>query len=156
MLEVINNQKLRESLIARGYEYVERNGWDRKKKEYLDLIDSLSTECFEDIEPALSAALEFQRNHNQQASTGPTNGQVGSLAMKLSDPASVSSSEGKLAPPAAPIGDRRGPQCPRRNQHGRGISTAKIVNRKSPDCYVAVVGAGPMDFPQRRTCEQRK
>jgi glycosyltransferase involved in cell wall biosynthesis len=97
MLDVINNQKLRESLITRGYEYVERNGWDRKKKEYLDLIDSLSTECFEDIEPALSAALQFQRNHNQQASTGPTNGQVGSLAMKLSDPASVSSSEGKLA-----------------------------------------------------------
>jgi len=97
MLEVINNQKLRESLIARGYEYVERNGWDRKKKEYLDLIDSLSTECFEDIEPALSAALQFQKRRNRQASTAPTNGQVGRLAMKLSDPASVSSCEGKLA-----------------------------------------------------------
>jgi acetylornithine/succinyldiaminopimelate/putrescine aminotransferase len=97
MLEVINNQKLRESLIARGYEYVERNGWDRKKKEYLDLIDSLSTECFDDIEPALSAALQCQRRRNRQASTAATDGQVGRLAVKLSDPASVSSCEGKLA-----------------------------------------------------------
>jgi glycosyltransferase involved in cell wall biosynthesis len=44
MLDVINNKDLRESLIRRGYEYCVCNGWDRKKKEYLDLIDFLSTE----------------------------------------------------------------------------------------------------------------
>lgn len=43
MLDVINNKGLRESLVTRGHEYCERNGWGRKKKEYLDLIDLLST-----------------------------------------------------------------------------------------------------------------
>ncbi len=56
MLDVINDKTLRESLVARGYEYVERNSWGSKKKEYLDLIDSLSTELFDDVEPALSTA----------------------------------------------------------------------------------------------------
>jgi glycosyltransferase involved in cell wall biosynthesis len=48
MLDVANDKSLRESLIARGYEYVERNGWDQKKGEYLNLIDSLATERFAD------------------------------------------------------------------------------------------------------------
>jgi glycosyltransferase involved in cell wall biosynthesis len=48
MLDVANDKCLRESLIARGYEYVERNGWDQKKSEYLNLIDSLASERFED------------------------------------------------------------------------------------------------------------
>lgn len=30
-----------------GLEYVERNGWVRKRREYLDLVDTLSTESFE-------------------------------------------------------------------------------------------------------------
>jgi len=47
MLEVINNQALRERLIAHGLEYAERNGWMEKRQEYLDLVDSLSTERFE-------------------------------------------------------------------------------------------------------------
>ena len=51
MLDVAEDKNLRESLIARGYEYIERNGWDQKRKEYLDLIDSLSTERFDDVQP---------------------------------------------------------------------------------------------------------
>lgn len=51
ILDVINNEQLRRELISRGYEYTERNGWDRKKKEYLDLIDWLSTEKFENLRP---------------------------------------------------------------------------------------------------------
>ena len=51
MLDVINDKELRHSLVMRGYEYVQRNGWDQKKKEYLDLIDSLSTETFADVQP---------------------------------------------------------------------------------------------------------
>jgi glycosyltransferase involved in cell wall biosynthesis len=51
MLEVINNKELRQTLVARGYEYVERNGWQRKKQDYLDLVDSLSTELFADVKP---------------------------------------------------------------------------------------------------------
>jgi glycosyltransferase involved in cell wall biosynthesis len=46
MLEVIENKTLRESLIAGGFRYVELNGWDRRKPEYLDLVDTLSTEDF--------------------------------------------------------------------------------------------------------------
>jgi len=49
ILDVVNDKALRESLAARGYEYVERHGWDQKKKEYLDLIDSLSTEAFDEF-----------------------------------------------------------------------------------------------------------
>lgn len=61
MLEVANDKNLRDSLIARGYEYVRRNGWDQKKREYLDLIDSLSTETFEDIQIAHTPAPATER-----------------------------------------------------------------------------------------------
>jgi glycosyltransferase involved in cell wall biosynthesis len=46
MLDVIENRKLRESLIAGGYRYVDLHSWDRRKAEYLALVDSLSTEVF--------------------------------------------------------------------------------------------------------------
>ncbi len=61
MLDVVNDKDLRESLIAQGYEYVERHGWNQKKKEYLDLIDSLSTERFDDVQLASSPASAVQR-----------------------------------------------------------------------------------------------
>ncbi len=48
MLDVINDKQLRAHLISSAYEYVERNNWDRKKKQYLDLVDSLSTENFDE------------------------------------------------------------------------------------------------------------
>ena len=46
MLDVIKNKDLRQTLVTSGYEYVERNGWQRKKQDYLDLVDMLSTEVF--------------------------------------------------------------------------------------------------------------
>jgi glycosyltransferase involved in cell wall biosynthesis/peptidoglycan/xylan/chitin deacetylase (PgdA/CDA1 family) len=51
MIEVAEDQGLRESLIAHGLEYVEQNSWLRKQKEYLDLIDELSTEHFHIRQP---------------------------------------------------------------------------------------------------------
>ena len=51
MLEVIENKDLHQRLVAGGYEYVERNGWQRKKQDYLNLVDSLSTEVFADAKP---------------------------------------------------------------------------------------------------------
>jgi glycosyltransferase involved in cell wall biosynthesis len=39
ILDVAKDEKLRSKLIAHGLEYAERNGWDGKKKEYLDLVD---------------------------------------------------------------------------------------------------------------------
>jgi glycosyltransferase involved in cell wall biosynthesis len=52
MLDVYRDKTLRDSLVQRGYEYVERHGWNRKKKDYLGLIDSLATEVFADTQPA--------------------------------------------------------------------------------------------------------
>lgn len=48
MCEVAQNEAVRESLIRRGLEYVAKHGWERKKKEYLDLIDRLATDSFDD------------------------------------------------------------------------------------------------------------
>jgi glycosyltransferase involved in cell wall biosynthesis len=44
MVEVIESQALRENLVKRGYEYVEQNSWETRKREYLALVDSLTTE----------------------------------------------------------------------------------------------------------------
>ena len=89
MLDVINDKDLRQSLIARGYEYVERNGWGQKKKEYLDLIDSLSTELFLDVGPAPVSGHATLRDTQRQQSTSPFT--KDSVAVKLNDPSSVSS-----------------------------------------------------------------
>jgi glycosyltransferase involved in cell wall biosynthesis len=57
MCEVIENAALREKLIAGGYRYVDLHSWDRRKHEYLNLVDTLSTQIFSStgsraIEPA--------------------------------------------------------------------------------------------------------
>jgi glycosyltransferase involved in cell wall biosynthesis len=49
ILDVAGNEELRNSLVAQGLEYVERNGWEEKKKEYLDLVDTLSAHCRDDM-----------------------------------------------------------------------------------------------------------
>ena len=46
MCEVIDNSTLREKLIAGGYRYVDLHSWDRRKHEYLNLVDTLSTQIF--------------------------------------------------------------------------------------------------------------
>ena len=45
MVEVIENKSLRDNLVRRGYEYVGQNCWDTRKREYLALVDSLTTEA---------------------------------------------------------------------------------------------------------------
>jgi glycosyltransferase involved in cell wall biosynthesis len=42
ILDVAGNRSLRDGLATRGLEYVERNGWEGNKKNYLDLVDTLS------------------------------------------------------------------------------------------------------------------
>ena len=44
MTDLIRRKDLRDSLSARGYEYVARNSWDVRKQDYLDLVDSLSVQ----------------------------------------------------------------------------------------------------------------
>lgn len=43
MLAVARDSELRQSMIRRGLEYVERNNWENKKDEYLALVDQLAT-----------------------------------------------------------------------------------------------------------------
>jgi glycosyltransferase involved in cell wall biosynthesis/peptidoglycan/xylan/chitin deacetylase (PgdA/CDA1 family) len=91
MLDVFDDKDLRQSLITRGYEYVERYGWDQKKKEYLDLIDSLSTELFVDVQPILGSASETERDIQKPPRAHAFTEEVGSVAVKLNDPSSASS-----------------------------------------------------------------
>lgn len=42
ILEIIQNNVLRDTLIRNGYEYVDRHSWDARKRDYLELVDSLS------------------------------------------------------------------------------------------------------------------
>ena len=46
MLELIRSKPLRDSLSARGREYVARQSWDARKRDYFDLVDSLTVEAF--------------------------------------------------------------------------------------------------------------
>ena len=70
MLDVINNRDLRESLVTRGYEYVQRNNWATKRQGYLELIDSLSTETFDDIDPEVPVSAILQSDRNERLGTG--------------------------------------------------------------------------------------
>ena len=88
MLDVINDKAFRESLAARGYEHVERNGWGRKKKEYLDLIDALSTELFNDVKPSLILATVARES---QATANPRIEDGGDFVVEVDDPTAVSS-----------------------------------------------------------------
>ena len=55
MLEVIDSESLRNTLVANGLEYARLNSWDQKKDEYLKLVDSLTTDSFEGHTPQHTA-----------------------------------------------------------------------------------------------------
>jgi glycosyltransferase involved in cell wall biosynthesis len=50
ILEVIEDEALRKTLIANGLEYARLNSWDQKKNEYLKLVDTLTTQSFDDVD----------------------------------------------------------------------------------------------------------
>jgi glycosyltransferase involved in cell wall biosynthesis len=52
LLNVIEDRDLRDRMSRSGLEYAARNGWDTRKTEYLDLVDSLCTERFEEAAKA--------------------------------------------------------------------------------------------------------
>jgi glycosyltransferase involved in cell wall biosynthesis/peptidoglycan/xylan/chitin deacetylase (PgdA/CDA1 family) len=52
MLDVIENQTLRKTLVTNGLEYAKANNWDQKKDEYLKLVDSMTTQIVEDLQQA--------------------------------------------------------------------------------------------------------
>lgn len=56
IVEVSRNPELRERLRAAGGRYVQRHGWAAKKREYLDLVDSLTVERFAGVKGARAAS----------------------------------------------------------------------------------------------------
>jgi len=55
---VMESKKLQESLSARGLEYADHHSWDRKKHDYLELVDTLTTEPFAGPEFALETVVK--------------------------------------------------------------------------------------------------
>jgi glycosyltransferase involved in cell wall biosynthesis/peptidoglycan/xylan/chitin deacetylase (PgdA/CDA1 family) len=58
IVEIFETPALRSSLVAKGFEYVDQNSWDRKKQDYLKLVDTLTTEVFAGSEAAVSADVQ--------------------------------------------------------------------------------------------------
>lgn len=58
ILDLARNQDLREKLAANGLAYASRHGWESKKMDYLDLVDSLTTENFSGINMVVSPTGE--------------------------------------------------------------------------------------------------
>ena len=48
MMNVIEDKARRGELIKNGYEYVTKNSWASRERDYYDLVDSLSVEVFEE------------------------------------------------------------------------------------------------------------
>jgi glycosyltransferase involved in cell wall biosynthesis len=55
MMDVIENEELRQKLVKNGLEYAARYNWDCVKDDYLTLVDSLTTENFEGSKLAVAA-----------------------------------------------------------------------------------------------------
>jgi len=49
MLQVMQDKALREALVTNGYQYVDRHSWNARRADYLQLVDSLSTEAFGEL-----------------------------------------------------------------------------------------------------------
>ena len=56
IMDVIEDKQLRDGLIARGCEYAHENDWNSRKRDYFDLVDSLSIEMFGVPRPTVEAA----------------------------------------------------------------------------------------------------
>ena len=60
MLDVMQHNDVRDALVTSGYQYVERHGWHMRKMEYFELVDTLSTENFDDSDPRIKLTLRDQ------------------------------------------------------------------------------------------------
>jgi glycosyltransferase involved in cell wall biosynthesis len=67
ILEVAEHVDVRQSLIASGYAYVDQHNWDRRKKDYLDLVDSLLTDTAPSAVQEGSASITKARPERKQA-----------------------------------------------------------------------------------------
>ena len=89
MLDVIKNRDLHDSLVKRGYEYVACNTLDSGKRKYMDLVDSISIERFDDIDNTFSVRTGRQTKRNVRSIPSGVAGQVGGMTINLSDSESI-------------------------------------------------------------------
>jgi glycosyltransferase involved in cell wall biosynthesis len=89
MLDIINNRDLHDSLVKRGYEYVACNTWGSGKRKYMDLVDSISIERFDNIGNTLPVRTDHQTKTNARSVPGVVAGQVRSMTIKLNDRESI-------------------------------------------------------------------
>ena len=105
MLDVVNNPELRKSLSVNGTEYVARHSWDQKKRQYLDLVDSLSTEMFADLSSADSqpthdpvgfdSIAALHQDAYAQSLAGAVSQETVNLAVKFDDRSPVAPGAGE-------------------------------------------------------------
>jgi hypothetical protein len=89
----VNGHGLRQTLVTRGYRYAERNSWDQKNQEYLDLVDSLSTERFDSLQPPATIDFGLPESHPRQTNASPMPKEIGQLAIKLQRSSTASASK---------------------------------------------------------------
>jgi Glycosyl transferase 4-like domain len=89
----VNGHGLRQTLVTRGYRHAERNSWDQKSQEYLDLVDSLSTERFDSVQPPATIDFGLPESHPRQTNASPMPKEIGQLAIKLQRSSTASASK---------------------------------------------------------------
>jgi glycosyltransferase involved in cell wall biosynthesis len=72
MLQVIEDKALRSALVAGGYEYADRHNWDVRKRDYLELIDSLSNQQFGDSNSRLLDRDRIAPTGTSETTGGPS------------------------------------------------------------------------------------
>ncbi len=89
MLDVIKDRDLHESLVKRGYEYVVCNTLDCRKRKYMDLVDSVSIERFDDVDNTFPVRTGRRTKRNVRSIPSGVAGQVGGMTINLSDSESI-------------------------------------------------------------------
>jgi glycosyltransferase involved in cell wall biosynthesis len=89
MLDVIKNRDLHESLVKRGYEYLACNTLDSGKRKYMDLVDSISIERFDNIGSTFPVKTGRQTKRNARPVPSGVAGQVGGMTINLNDSESI-------------------------------------------------------------------
>jgi len=77
MFDVMQDQRLRQTLVERGIAYADQNSWEMKKSDYLELVDALTADSFAGMDGPEWKELLSRR---QQSSHSPGCPSVGSLA----------------------------------------------------------------------------
>jgi hypothetical protein len=89
----VNGHGLRQTPVTRRYRHAGRNSWDQKNQEYLNLVDSLSTERFDSVQPPATIDFGLPESHPRQTNASPMPKEIGQLAIKLQRSSTASASK---------------------------------------------------------------